>query len=112
MSTTTAQPRRSRRKPRDLAEVLAILRPRLAQLREDHGIVWLGVFGSYARGEQRRGSDIDLLVEFDGRVLSLLGLARVERGLARIMHGTVDLVERESLRGCVGERILEEAVPV
>lgn len=30
-----------------------------------HGIKRIGLFGSYARGEQREESDIDLLVEFD-----------------------------------------------
>jgi uncharacterized protein len=30
------------------------------------GVRRLGVFGSYARGEQERASDIDFLVEFDG----------------------------------------------
>ena len=34
-----------------------------AALRERYGVRFMGVFGSYVRGEQRRGSDLDLLVE-------------------------------------------------
>ena len=52
---------------RSLDELLARLRAELPDLRERWGVRSLGVFGSYVRGRQRPRSDLDLLVEFDGR---------------------------------------------
>ena len=36
-----------------------------AGLNREFGVSRIGIFGSYARGEERGGSDIDLLVEFN-----------------------------------------------
>ncbi len=35
-----------------------------SKLQERFGVKTIGVFGSYVRGEQKKGSDIDILVEF------------------------------------------------
>jgi uncharacterized protein len=59
----------TRRAPvKTLDEIRAELRAMLPELRERYPVAGLGVFGSYARGEQREGSDLDLLVDFDGPV--------------------------------------------
>lgn len=57
MTTRTAR----RRRP-SLKELAARLRAHLAELRQCYAIESLGVFGSYVRGEERRGSDLDVLV--------------------------------------------------
>ena len=36
----------------------------LPELKEKYHVSYLGVFGSYIRGEQKSGSDLDVLVEF------------------------------------------------
>lgn len=63
--------------------------------RENH-ITFLGVFGSYSRGEQREESDIDILVRFSRR-RSLLDLVRIERRLSEILGVKVDLVTEGSI---------------
>ncbi len=40
------------------------LREELPRLRREYAVRSLGLFGSYVRGEQRRGSDLDVLVEY------------------------------------------------
>jgi predicted nucleotidyltransferase len=45
-------------------EVTHKLTQQLATLRKTYGFKRIGLFGSVVRGEQRPGSDIDLLVEF------------------------------------------------
>ena len=58
---------------------------------------WL--FGSYARGEANRDSDIDLLIEFDhSRPIGLFHYARMCRELREILGCKVDLVEDGTLR--------------
>ncbi len=51
----------------------------------------VGVFGSYARGENNKYSDLDLLVEFGVRI-NLLDLIGLEQDLSEILGVKVDLV--------------------
>lgn len=55
---------------------------------------WL--FGSYARGEEREDSDVDILVDFDDSV-SLLGHARMMNELQDLLSKEVDLVSNGTL---------------
>ena len=57
------------------------------------------VFGSYARGEEREDSDIDLLVQFDRKhaKVGLLKYAAIITDLERILDCGVDLVEEGAL---------------
>jgi len=72
------------------------------------GIRRLSVFGSVARGEERPGSDIDLLVEFSDRV-TLLDLVRAERELSVELGHKVDLVTPASVSPHLRERIQKDA---
>ncbi|MDR2907282.1 MAG: nucleotidyltransferase family protein [Bacteroidales bacterium] len=58
----------------------------------EYGIVRMGIFGSVARGEQREGSDVDVLVE--APVLSLLSLISIKRHLEEIFGTPVDVVRK------------------
>ena len=71
----------------------------------------LYLFGSVVRGEDRPGSDIDVLVEFepDARV-GLFTFARLKRRLSEILGRPVDLVTPDALHKALKDRILEEAV--
>ena len=72
----------------------------------------MGVFGSYVHGEQGPDSDLDLLVEFDDRPLSLLDVLRLENEIGDALGLGVDLVEKRALKPYIGQRILAEVVPV
>jgi len=94
-----------------LEEIRAILAQHRKELREKHGVRQVGIFGSYVRGEQKRGSDIDVIAEFE-QVLSLLDLVGVEIYLSRILKAKVDLIPKEDIRPELRERILRETVYV
>ncbi len=70
-------------------------------------IGYLGVFGPWVRGEQRPGSDLDLLVDFDGP-LSGWGEIELELELERRLGLKVDLVLRSQLKPFIGAQILRE----
>jgi predicted nucleotidyltransferase len=72
----------------------------------------LGVFGSYVRGEQDPNSDLDLLVEFDDRPLSLFDFVRLENEISDALNLKIDLVEKRTLKPHVGQHILREVVAV
>ncbi|HTV00309.1 MAG TPA: nucleotidyltransferase family protein [Luteitalea sp.] len=78
------------------------------RLRTEFGVAALYVFGSVARGEARLGSDVDVLVEFDGpatfaRFMDLKAL------LEDTLSARVDLVTRAALRSQLKPRIEAEA---
>jgi len=82
-------------------------------LNEEFKVTAIGVFGSYLRGEEKRGSDLDVLVEFDESAgLSLLDFIGLEDFLSEELGVKVDLVEKSALKPRIGKRILEEVVNV
>ncbi|MCX9082593.1 MAG: nucleotidyltransferase family protein [Candidatus Methanoperedens sp.] len=74
-------------------------------------ISFLGLFGSYARGEQKEESDVDFLASFSMRK-SLLDLVRIERDLSEILGIKVDLVTEKSISPYLIERIKSEVKPI
>ncbi len=58
---------------------------------------WL--FGSFARGEERENSDVDILVKFDRTLpIGLFAYVRMNRELEEKLGRKVDLVEEGTLR--------------
>jgi len=96
----------------DLARIRSVLSLHLPELRRQYGVQSLGLFGSYVRGDQRPGSDLDLLVEFDDRPLSLIEFIALENYLSDLLGVKVDLVEKETLKPAIGRHILREVVPI
>lgn len=94
-----------------LNEVRGTLEYALPDLSKRYSVETLGVFGSYARGESKRTSDIDLLVEFS-RAPTMIEFVRLERHLATILGVKVDLVMKTALKQDIGQRILAEVVMV
>ena len=103
---------KQQRDGRDLAHCVALLRQHLPALWEHYGVCFMGVFGSYVRGEQRRSSDLDILVEFDDRPLTLLQFIDLEHYLSDLLEVKVDLVERSTLKPTIGRHILAEVMPL
>jgi predicted nucleotidyltransferase len=94
--------------PEDVSTRLAQIKPRLEQ---KYPISELGIFGSYARGEQRSNSDLDILVAFDEPV-TLFDLVRLENGLTDELEVEVDLVTKDSLKPRIATRVTEDVVYV
>lgn len=75
------------------------------------GVTRSAIFGSYAHGEQREDSDIDMLVDFP-RGKGLFEFAGLEQELEGVLGKKVDLVEYESLHPLLKERILAEQIQI
>jgi len=92
-------------------DVLDIIAKHHAKLAADFGVKSLALFGSVVRDEATSASDVDLLVEFDGRPVGLFHLSRTQHYLESILGvSRVDLVLREGLKPALRERILREAI--
>lgn len=98
--------------PTSLETITQTLKSMLPELRDRYGVLSLGVFGSYVRGEQTSDSDLDLLVEFDHRPLTLLQFIALEYELSDRLQIKVDLVEKKVLKPTIGKRILQEVLPL
>jgi uncharacterized protein len=101
---------------------LDVRTPRMVKLRENrdrirraahrHGAKNVRIFGSVARGEDKPGSDIDLLVDLDVRSKGLFPLAALQDELSEMLGERVDVVPQEALDPHVAVNALAEAVPL
>jgi len=78
-------------------------------LKEKFKVKSIGVFGSYVRGEQKKRSDVDILVEFEEPV-GLFEFMELEEYLSNSLGAKVDLVSKKALKPRIGERILGEVI--
>lgn len=76
---------------------------------EAHGGSNVRVFGSVARGDDRDGSDLDLLVELPDRT-GLFTIGAIARDVERLVGADVDVVPEGALRPEYREAIVAEAI--
>ena len=108
----------ARHEPRAILGGMADLHQRLIagvspgtirEVAERHGATRVRVFGSFARGENRLDSDLDLLVELrPGR--SLLDLIAIKQDLQDLLNLRVDVVTERSLSPYMRDAVFQEAV--
>jgi len=70
-----------------------------------------GIFGSYARGNQKRNSDIDILIDIDDN-LSLLKIIEIKLRLEKILQKKVDLIEYSTLHPMIKKNVLKEEIRI
>ncbi len=92
---------------KSFSEINSVLQKHLDHLKKEFHVAQIGVFGSSVRGEQKSGSDIDILVEFS-RPVGLIHFMQLETHLASILGAKIDLVSRKALKPHIGRRILKE----
>lgn len=94
-----------------MSGLLKLHRARILDLARRHGAGNVRVFGSLARGEGDKESDLDLLVTLaEGR--SLLDLVGLKQDLEDLIHRQVDVVTERALSPYLRERVLSDAVPL
>ncbi|MBS1519737.1 MAG: nucleotidyltransferase family protein [Bacteroidetes bacterium] len=77
-------------------QIINILKSQKSKLEEKYPISELALFGSYARGDNNEKSDIDILVDFNGRIgIEFISLAH---DLEDIFNTKVDLVSRKGIK--------------
>lgn len=92
-------------------DLLKDKRDEILQIAARHGASNVRIFGSVARGEATRDSDIDLLVELE-RGRSLLDHAALVIELEELLGTRVDIATERGLKADVREEILGEARPL
>ena len=95
----------------DLDRVRTVLRGELPRLERDFSVESLGVFGSRVRAEERRDSDLDILVRFV-RKPGLLRFMELENDLSALLGVKVDLVLESALKPHIAQRVMKEVVAI
>lgn len=91
-------------KDKDLKE----LRSKIIEILKKRKVKKAGIFGSYARGEQKRNSDIDILIQPPPNIG--FGFAGIKLELEEILGKKVDLITYKSIDPLLKDRILDEEV--
>lgn len=94
-----------------IKEIKNLLSKHRKELEAKYKVKNIGVFGSFVRGEQKRKSDIDILVEFKETV-DFFEFLDLEEHLERLLGIKVDLVTKRALKPLIKDRILNEVVYV
>jgi predicted nucleotidyltransferase len=90
-------------------EIKEILKEHKDAVSRKYKVSEIGIFGSFVRGEQKKRSDLDILVEYE-EIPDLLEFVNLERYLQRLLRKKVDLVRKEAIRPELKDRILKEVV--
>ena len=85
------------------------LEEKLVKTCEENDIVFLAIFGSFVRGEQKGKSDVDIAIEFDkNKPKSLLDLVHVENELSKVFKRKVDLGIFSSINPYIIDEVKKE----
>ena len=94
-----------------IEEIKANLEKLKPVLKKQFQVETIGVFGSFARGEQTPKSDIDILVEFSQpNTIDLFDFIKLEKVLTRKLGIKVDLVTKSALKPMIKDKILRETI--
>jgi|TARA_Y100000310_G_scaffold70980_1_gene66791 hypothetical protein len=88
-----------------------ILKKKIISILKKNNVVRAGIFGSYARGEQKKNSDIDILVEIKKKI-SLFDFAGIKIELEEKLRRKVDLVEYKVIKPRIKKNILDSEVRI
>ncbi|VVB65022.1 Nucleotidyltransferase domain protein [uncultured archaeon] len=94
-----------------MSDQMQAVREKIIDILRRNDVKRASFFGSIVRGEMTEGSDVDILVEFEGRK-SLLDLAHLKNELEDTINRRVDVLTYRSLHPRLRDRILAEQVPI
>ena len=88
---------------------MQLLDENLDDLKAKFGVKRIAIFGSTARGEDKKDSDIDIIVEFE-KPIGLFAFIELEDCLSKMLGKKVDLTTKKALKPIIKKSVLKEAV--
>jgi predicted nucleotidyltransferase len=92
-------------------KTLEQIKPKLVKILRKNDVAKAGIFGSYARGEQNKKSDLDILVQIDKRI-NLFDFIGIKQDIEDELGMNVDLVEYSCIKPAIREQVLAEEIRV
>jgi uncharacterized protein len=93
-----------------LKELLQKNRDEIIVIATKHGAYNIRIFGSIARGEEKPGSDVDFLVDYDLAKISPWFPGGLLADLEHLLGCKVDIVTEKGMHDFIRDRILKEAI--
>ena len=94
-------------------EIIDYLQEQQPYFHNTFGIGFIGLFGSFSRGDETQSSDVDILYEIDkGKKLSMFKYLKIASILENFFHKRVDLVRIDTLKPKVKEYIDKDLIYV
>ncbi len=96
---------------KSIEEIKQLLAGHKEELRRRFWVKEIGIFGSFVRGEERQGSDLDVLVDFE-QPIGMFTFLELEEYLGEVLGIPVDLVSRNALKPNIGKNVLAEVISI
>jgi predicted nucleotidyltransferase len=87
------------------------IKPKIIEILKKYKIKRASLFGSYVRGKQKKGSDIDILIQ-PAENMSILDLSGLKIELEKDLSKKVDLISYKYIHPYLKDRILESEVKI
>ena len=94
-----------------MKENIKLPKQKIVKILKKYGVKKAGIFGSYVRGEQKKNSDIDILIE-PPKNMSLIGFVHVKHKLEDELGIKIDLVSYKGIHPLLKSQILHEEVKI
>ena len=101
-----------------MSDELKEIKQKIAQnkeyLRKTYGVEEIGIFGSFARGDNDENSDVDIAIEInhDKATVGFFEFARMERFLEQLLGRKVDLITKRGIKPLIQDEILSQLIIV
>lgn len=109
LSTKRTTPARRTPMRRSLARFVKVLQAQLPELTLKYHVQSLGIFGSYARYEEKPRSDLDLVVEFFPSYPTGVR-STIAESLSKLLGVKVELIAKQGLPFYIGKRVMREVI--
>jgi len=93
-------------------ETLAWIKKKVLPILKKHAVKRAAIFGSFARGEAKKKSDVDILIEYKGKNKSLFDLVDLKSDLEETLHRKVDVITYNSIYWRIRDQVLAEQVVI
>ena len=91
-------------------EILSYLRDNKDLLYEQFGVTRIGIFGSFARGDQTPGSDLDIVVDIEAGKKDLHTFLNLKRFLESKTARRIDLGLERSIKPAIKDKVLNQVI--
>ena len=92
-----------------MKENIEAIKRKILSVLQNYEVEKIALFGSFVRDEMEENSDIDILIDIKSDI-SLLGFVGLKQDLEEVLERKVDLVEYDTLKPILKERILKEQI--
>ena len=87
------------------------IKEKIIPILKRNGVKRAGIFGSYARGEQTKDSDVDILIEPNIKA-SLFDVAGIEISIEKELRKKVDVLTYNGINRYLRKKIIMEEVKI